>query len=40
MLNGTYSNYYTSLEHMAVDEIGYFQGKNISKIHPQETCLE
>jgi hypothetical protein len=37
MLYGTYSNYYTSPAHVAVDEIGYFQGKNISKIHPQET---
>jgi hypothetical protein len=23
MLNGTYSNYYISSEHLAVDEIGY-----------------
>jgi len=36
MLNGTYSNYYTSSEYLAVDEIDYFQGNNISKIHPQE----
>jgi hypothetical protein len=30
------SNQIKSSEHLAVDEIGYFQGKNISKIHLQE----
>jgi hypothetical protein len=37
-LNVTYSNYYTSSEHLAVDEIGYFQGNKKHKCSGMNIC--